>query len=300
MQRLFAGLQSPSERVAARAATLADRAALTRLTERAQRAYFHLDWTTLEDWLAPPDGNACLIAFRGKHIAGALIASAQDSPVAWVRLLTIADDHDAHSVLTTLLAPTIETLQLAGADSIACLAHPDWLAALLPDFGFVPFTDVTNFLKPDRAIPEYGATGDVIRRAQIGDLATIVANDRAAFEPIWWHDRRSLERVLDGAAHFIVAEVDGRVIGHAFSDLYGERGHLVRLAVHPQRQGRGYGTRLLAESLQHLLAVGASPITLNTQADNYTSQSLYRRFGFAPTGDSTTVMLRMVANNIRE
>jgi ribosomal protein S18 acetylase RimI-like enzyme len=52
---------------------------------------------------------------------------------------------------------------------------------------------------------------------------------------------------------------------------------------------------LLAESLTFLIAAGAHPLTLNTQADNYASQSLYRRFGYLPTGDSTTVMLRSVA-----
>lgn len=297
MQRLFPRTPPPHP-FNVRPATPADRAALTRLTERARRTHFHLDWTKLEDWLEPGDAparSAGLLALHGKQIAGALFASTQDSPVAWIRLVAVADDHNATSVFGVLLDPTVELLRAAGAESLACLASPDWLASLLPRNGFAPVIDVTNFLKPDRAIPDYGSPQAIIRRARREDLSAAVINDRAAFGPMWWHDFHSLERVLRDAVHFIVAEIDGRVIGHAFSDLYGERGHLVRLAVHPDGQRRGIGSRLLAESLLHLMSVGAHPITLNTQADNYTSQSLYRRFGFVPTGDSTTVMLKNLA-----
>jgi len=298
MQRLFARPQPAPNTLEVHPATPADRAALTRLAERARRTHFHLEWATIEDWIgrsAPEgvrSGSVCLFAVNGKQIAGAMIASAQDSPVAWVRLIAVADGYDASAMLGALLPPTLEALRAAGVDSLACLAHPAWLADVLPDLAFSPFIDVTNFRKGDRSIPDYGSPGVSVRRAQPGDVSSILVNDRAAFDPIWWHSRDSLGRILRESAHFILAEMDGRIVGHAFSDMVGGRGHVVRLAVHPDYRERGIGTRLLAESLATLIAAGAQPLTLNTQADNYASQSLYRRFGYLPTGDSTTVMLR--------
>jgi ribosomal-protein-alanine N-acetyltransferase len=291
MQRLFARRPPAPASVEVRLATLADRAALTWLTERVQRTHFHLDWSSIEDWIAEQAGGAW-IAAEGKYIAGALIAPPQDGPVAWVRLAAVDDDLDAGAILGALLSAAIEPLRAAGVASLACLAHPDWLAAQLPGLGFISFTDVTHFRKSDRAVPEYGSPFVTVRAAQPGDLPAVLANDRAAFDPIWWHSLASLERIRREAAHFIVAELDGQVVGHAFSDLYSGQGHLIRLAVHPERQGRGVGARLLAEALTHLLAAGAQSLTLNTQADNYSSQSLYRRFGYLPTGESTTVMAR--------
>jgi ribosomal-protein-alanine N-acetyltransferase len=293
MQSLFARRRPGPDSFDLRPATPADRAALTRLTERARRTHFHLDWLSLDDWIAE-SANSAWIASAGKHIAGALIAPAQDMPVAWVRLIAIADDYHAGAVLGAFLPAAIDSLHASGVGSLACLAYPDWLAEQLPELGFVPFTDVTHFRKDDRSIPEYGSHAVTIRAAKPGDLPIVLANDRAAFDPIWWHSRDSLARIYRDAAHFIVAELDGRVVGHAFSDRYGGGGHLIRLAVHPDHRERGIGTRLLAEALTYLLAAGAYPITLNTQADNYASQSLYRRFGFMPTGESTTVMIRMV------
>jgi ribosomal-protein-alanine N-acetyltransferase len=273
-----------------RPATSADRVALTRLTERAGRTHFHLDWWSIDDWLDDASSNAWL-AVDGSRIAGFLIAPRQDVPFAWLRLVAVADDYDARAALDALLPAAIAPLRAAGVASLAGLAHPEWLGDQLPRLGFTPVTDVTHYRKDDRLIPEHGSPAVLVRAAKPDDLPIILANDRAAFDPIWWHTRDSLARILRDAAHFIVAELDGHIVGHAFSDLYGGRGHLVRLATHPDVQRRGIGARLLAESLSALLAAGAHPVTLNTQADNYASQSLYRRFGFLPTGEATTVML---------
>jgi len=274
-----------------RPATLADRAALTGLTEHARRTHFHLDWWSVEDWIKESTSGAW-VALNGKQIAGTLIAPLEDAPIAWVRLIAIADDYASDDILTALFSVALESLQAAGIESLACLSHPDWLIKRLPRLGFTPFIDVTHYRKDDRSIPDTDAPEVTIRPVTPGELPTVLANDRAAFDPIWWHTLASLQRILRDAADFIVAELDGRIIGHAFSDLYSGQGHLIRLAVHPAYQKRGIGARLLAEALTHLLAAGAYPLTLNTQVDNYTSQSLYRRFGFHPTGDSTTVMMR--------
>ncbi len=298
MQRFFARPQPLSHSLAARPATRADRAGLTRLTERARHTHFHLDWSTIDDWIDTASSGVW-VATSGKQVAGALLAPSQDSPVAWVRLVAIADGYDVQTTLGALLPPASEALRAAGVESLACLAHPAWLADALPDLAFRPFIDVTHFRKDDRSIPDYGAPGVDVRRARPDDLPAVLINDRAAFDPIWWHTRDSLGRVLREVAHFVVAEIDGRIAGHAFSEVYDGRGHLIRLAVHPDRQGYGIGTRLLSESLTYLVTAGARSLTLNTQADNYASQSLYRRFGYLPTGDSTTVMLREIKRETR-
>ena len=293
VQRLFARRLPAPASLDVRPATKADRGALARLTEHSRRTHFHLDWWSIDDWLAEASSNAW-VAVAGNPIAGAVIVPANELPVAWVRLVAIADGYDARTVLDALFAAALPPLHAVGTGSLACLAYPDWLTDYLPVLDFAPFTDVTHFRKEDNSIPEQGSPAPTVRQATPGDLSSVLVNDRVAFDSIWWHTLDSLARILGDAAHFIVAELDGRIVGHAFSDVYVGRGHLIRLAVHPDYQRRGIGTRLLAEELTHLLAAGAYPVTLNTQADNFTSQTLYRRFGFAPTGESTTVMLRQI------
>ena len=85
------------------------------------------------------------------------------------------------------------------------------------------------------------------------------------------------------------------MVGHAFSDLYGGQGHLIRLVVHPAYQRLGIGEQLLLDSLRYQIEWGAYPITLNTQSDNTASQALYRRYGFQPTGRPVAVMQRWLS-----
>jgi len=67
---------------------------------------------------------------------------------------------------------------------------------------------------------------------------------------------------------------------------------LIRLVVDLASQRRGIGEQLLHESLRYQQDVEAYPFTLNTQIDNASSQTLYRRYGYQLTGEPVRVMHR--------
>src|SRR3990172_1520832 len=73
MQRLFARRPPAPARLDVRPATLADRGALARLTEHSRRTHFHLDWWSIDDWLAEASSNAW-VAVAGNPIAGTMTA----------------------------------------------------------------------------------------------------------------------------------------------------------------------------------------------------------------------------------
>jgi len=98
--------------------------------------------------------------------------------------------------------------------------------------------------------------------------------------------------VFANYCYFVVAELDGVVVGYQFSNLMGDEGYLARVAVHPDYQGRGIGTRLVAEAIAFLKKEGGRVITLNTQRDNQPSQRLYRWFGFELVGEEAVVLQR--------
>ena len=84
--------------------------------------------------------------------------------------------------------------------------------------------------------------------------------------------------------HYIVAESDSRVIGHAGIMYVGNDGHVTTVAVDPQWQGRGVATRLMSALCEHALTRSISALTLEVRVGNERAISLYRRFGFAPAG----------------
>jgi ribosomal protein S18 acetylase RimI-like enzyme len=81
-------------------------------------------------------------------------------------------------------------------------------------------------------------------------------------------------------------------VGYAYATSHfgGKLVHLVRIAALPQYQRKGVGARLLAEVIKFAQRQNADLVTLNTQSYNEHAQRLYRWFGFAPNGESQTVL----------
>ena len=92
------------------------------------------------------------------------------------------------------------------------------------------------------------------------------------------------ELALRATRSYVVARVDGQVVGYAGVMQSGEDAHVTTLAVDPAWQRRRVGTRLLAHLTRVAAERGASHLTLEVRVSNGPAQALYRRFGFRPEG----------------
>jgi [ribosomal protein S18]-alanine N-acetyltransferase len=301
MQGLLKHVRPGAEAIDVRPAQLADRAAIHQLTENHHRVHFNLDWWSFDQWLhADRPSEAIWLAFDREELIGLLVAPFEQSPVVWLRSIAIGHGYPASPIFTALLAHTRLTLLAQGVERVALMAHPDWVDDLTQRLSFTQYNEVVTMRKSDRVVPDLARSAAAkIRLAAPHDVPMIAENDRAAFDVVWWHSAASLEHILQTVSHFVVAEIGDRVVGHAFSDVYGGHGHLIRLVVHPAYQGRGIGAQLLSESLKYQSEAGAYPFTLNTQVDNVASQALYRRYGYQLTGRPVRVMQSAVNNDGR-
>lgn len=278
--------------ITVRSAQLSDRAAINRFTENQHRVHFNLDWWSFDDWLlADRPSEAIWLAFDHEELIGLLAAPFEQSPVVWLRSIAIANGYPTDPIFTALLTHARSILAAHGAARVAVMAHPDWVNDLTHRLSFTSYNEVATMRKSDRVMPDFTRVpAAAIRLAQAEDIPLIAENDRAAFDVVWWHSTASLAHILMSVSHFVVAEIADRVAGHAFSDVYGGHGHLIRLVVHPAYQRRGIGEQLLRDSLSYQIAMGAYPLTLNTQIDNTASQKLYCRYGYQLNGRPTRVM----------
>ena len=112
------------------------------------------------------------------------------------------------------------------------------------------------------------------------------AVDRSSFVQIWQNTQDYLEIAFRQANIATIAEYEGRLVGYQISTSTPMGGHLARLAVSPEFQGRGVGSSLLCDVLEQFHRRGAHAVTVNTQHDNYASISLYKKFGFVATGET--------------
>ena len=138
-----------------------------------------------------------------------------------------------------------------------------------------------------------------VRRAEdrdAADLAAIFAHESVVAmtaqiphrgEEFWG----GFYRARDPDAVELVAEVDGRAVGHLgiLTNRAPRRKHVASfgIGVHPDFQGRGVGKALLAE-LVHLADnwLNLTRLELSVAADNLRAIKLYERFGFVTEGEA--------------
>lgn len=123
----------------------------------------------------------------------------------------------------------------------------------------------------------------MIRRMTRADLDQVAANEALCFSTPW--SRTALEQTLSRKeAVYLVAEEDGRVVGHCgVTDIVGD-GEITNVAVHPDYRGRGIGRELLAALLAEGEKAGITAFTLEVRAGNRAAVHLYEKAGFVSAG----------------
>ena len=122
------------------------------------------------------------------------------------------------------------------------------------------------------------------RPVQFGDddlIEGMIALDHAAFPWLWRNSRE--EFVWWMQQQFVevtVGLIDGVVTSYYGVTYFSNMGHLDRIAIHPDYQGRALGRETLTVALQRMARLGQKRAALCTQATNAVSQRLYERAGF--------------------
>jgi ribosomal protein S18 acetylase RimI-like enzyme len=129
----------------------------------------------------------------------------------------------------------------------------------------------------------------IIRPMGFEDIADVAKIDNSAFSLEWANSIYSLELAFQQSSISSVAEMDGIIVGYQYSTSSTIGGHLARLAVKTDYQGKGIGYCLVHDVLTEFRRKGVLHVTVNTQQSNQSSISLYARAGFKKTGESYRV-----------
>jgi ribosomal protein S18 acetylase RimI-like enzyme len=218
----------------------------------------------------------------------ATLACPPDPPsVAWVRLFAASNRFSAEKAWKVLWPYAYA--QLKEDENL------NWVTAIPMHRWFISLLETSSFRESHRVVvlrwegvklPEgLKPSTASVRPMTLDDLSAVRDIDRASFVPVWQNSISYLEVAFRQAIVATVAEEEGALAGYQISTGTPLGGHLARLAVHPQRQGRGIGYALLQDLLTQLSRRGARAITVNTQKNNLASLALYNKAGFQPTGE---------------
>jgi ribosomal-protein-alanine N-acetyltransferase len=112
----------------------------------------------------------------------------------------------------------------------------------------------------------------------------VIAIELQSFPTPWTRRAFQFELAENDFAFYIVALLDGRVVGYAGMWIVLDEGHITNVALHPDYRGNGMGRLLMTELLARSAALGASRITLEVRVSNKAARGLYRSLGFMDMG----------------
>lgn len=246
---------------------------------------------------------ACGI-FNGSSLSGFLLSQILNPGIAWIGGFGVSwtESRAYSSILHVLLDQLSEALQDYGSPDLFYSGNDienDWLRSSLLHKDFLPYRRLYAYDKYDYAIPAQGNQSILIRPLRIdgfteGDLPALQGLEEACFEPLWRYDSAAFCDIATTHPYFVVAELDGRVIGYQFNAIDGDYGYFIRIAVHPSVSGLGIGTRLLADAIRFFAQARVSRIMLNTQEENTHAHRLYERFGFVRLNQMGFVLRRVL------
>ena len=265
-----------------------DHASLSFLIQNAEYVYRHLDWRPAIEWL----GRQPFLGLdRSRRLVGALACPQDATPIRWIRLFSYLDWNET-GLLQAWQSLFAELCRCEAGQSItiAALGLQPWFEDLLQNSNFNHPQDIIVLTWQGQMPPERPLAPEILLRPMLpADIPDVTVLDRASFAPLWHQTEPELEQAFTQAVYATVAEMDREIIGYQISTGNPFHAHLARLAVAPALQRLSIGYAIVKDMLETFVQRGIQNISVNTQSDNYASQALYLKLGFAQTGEAFPV-----------
>ncbi|MFN2112231.1 MAG: GNAT family N-acetyltransferase [Anaerolineales bacterium] len=263
-----------------RQAAPTDAPQLQKLLRRKSFILRHLDWHSPLSWLGKQP--FFLQEVDEGEILAALACPPDAAGLIWLRLFAAAPGFSPQQAWQALWPAARdwlkENLPTAQVNSLAVSPQVE---ELLVQADFKEISQVVSLVWDIGSARWPDGTGSVeVREMAPDDLPQVFEIDLAAFDPLWRNTLDELQAAFSVSSYASVGLVEGRVSGYQISTASSQGGHLARLAVSPDLQGKGIGVTILDDLLERFTRAGIVEVSVNTQRDNQRSLALYQKFGF--------------------
>jgi ribosomal protein S18 acetylase RimI-like enzyme len=273
-----------------RTALSTDRSRLANIIHFGSHIHQHLDWKPVLDWIG---STPYLVVEKEKELLAALACPPDLPDITWIRLFAVSPLINVRQAWELLWQEAEKEITQIGKIQVAVISLQSWFNSLVESSQF-EHTDNVIVLMWDRTtnLPDPSPAGVTIRSMLPEDLQTILGIDHEAFGTVWKNSMESLELAYQQSSLATVAQRDDEIVGYQYSTASTMGGHLARLAVKTDLQGKGIGYLLVHQVLNHFKRQGFRHVTVNTQQNNIASLALYSKAGFNLTGESYRVYQR--------
>ena len=121
----------------------------------------------------------------------------------------------------------------------------------------------------------------IVELMQLEDVPEVMAVDRLCSTP--WSEISYRSEIGNNAAYYLVARLDGRLIGFGGAWLVMDEAHVTTLGVDPAFRGRKIGERMLAAILAEARRRGVRRASLEVRESNTAAVRLYEGSASSPS-----------------
>ena len=115
-------------------------------------------------------------------------------------------------------------------------------------------------------------------------LRSVLRIEGEVYKRGWTPGLFTSELALKDKRTYLVAKVDGRIVGYGGLLYVLPDAHVTTIVVDPAWRRAKIATRLMVALSRAAIATGAGALTLEVRASNEGAQELYKRFGFVRAG----------------
>ena len=123
----------------------------------------------------------------------------------------------------------------------------------------------------------------IIEQMTSKDIDGVFEVEKNCFEHHWSKDALKKELNND-VARYLVAKLDGKVVGYVGIWFVMDEGHITNVAVHSDYRGRKIGDKLVKALIRLCRENNIVSMTLEVRVSNVVAQNLYKKYGFKLAG----------------
>jgi len=125
----------------------------------------------------------------------------------------------------------------------------------------------------------------IVRRAEAKDVDRIAELEIQCFTTPWSRESVYQDVVENQRALYLVAEIEGLVIGYAGIWSIVDEGHITNVAVAPEFRQHHIGSAIIAVLIEVTEKAGITSHTLEVRRSNEAAIRLYEKYGFKVAGE---------------
>lgn len=116
------------------------------------------------------------------------------------------------------------------------------------------------------------------------DIDEVLDIEKTSFATPWSKEAFTLEINKNMLAKYVVAEIQGKVVGYGGIWLIIDEGHVTNIAVHEKYRGLGVGNKIMEGLIDICRDRNIVAMTLEVRKTNEVAKSLYDKYGFKEYG----------------